>query len=145
LDAIETVHSFYGEYLQNLGSEVNVLDGIIRLITDNLRGDEIVAYVTSRHFSIHGLILSKLKIKVLGGRVYFVKPSSVDMDFNIDNLLFLDGGHDSIPLRDDHLDCLVLIDLPQRDLLEKAACAHNFQAHFRLVLLPISFRIRPEF
>jgi len=125
LDAIATVHSFYGEYLQNLRPKINVFGDIFGPVTEELKGHEIIAYLTTKHYGIHEIVISYLQAKAPKGRTYFVKPKSVDIELSLDNLVSLDGTYDSIPLRDNLIDLLVTIDLPKQDLLNSAGREWN--------------------
>jgi len=120
LDAIATVHGFYGEYLQNLRPKINVFAEIFGPIIEKLKGHENIAYFTTKYYGIHEMVIPYLQAKAPQGRTYFVKPKSVAVELNLDNLVSLDGTYDSIPLRDNLIDLLVTIDLPKKDLLNSA-------------------------
>ncbi|MCW4051731.1 MAG: PadR family transcriptional regulator [Candidatus Bathyarchaeota archaeon] len=118
LDAIKTVHSFYGKYLMTLPSNVNPVDGICRLLTDEMKGMRNIGYVTPNFSPIHERMIHALHDKVPEGNIYLVKPRSVRVKMNLDNLLFLDGAYDNIPMKNGYFDILVVVDLPKEELLE---------------------------
>jgi len=118
LDAIETVHSFYSEYLLGLPPEVSVFNSICRLLSSNLKGKGNIAYLTSTYSVTHEKMLCALHSAVPEGKIYLVKPSSLTVDLNLDNLLFLDGTHDNIPLRDGYVDLVIVAGFPEKDSLE---------------------------
>jgi len=118
LDAIETVHSFYGKYLVTLPSKLNPVDGICNLLTDEMKGTKNIGYVTPNFSPIHERMIYALHGKVPEGNIYLVKPRSVQVKLNLDNLLFLDGAYDNIPMKDGYFDLLVVVDLPKEELLE---------------------------
>jgi len=120
LDAIEIVHSYYGKYLRSLRTKVNIFDDIFSLLTGELKGDESIAYITITNSAMHRLVLFNLQKKVPEGKIYFVKPTSIATDLNIEDMVILRGNHEDIPLKDDHLNLLVVIDIPNEDLLETA-------------------------
>lgn len=120
MEAIKTVHSFYGAYLLSLIPKTNVFEEIHHLLTSKLKDDEIVVFITTDFSPIHKIILQKLHIKLPHGKVYLVKPSSLVVDVNFDNLLFLDGFYNNIPLKTDYADCMIVIDLPKEQYLERA-------------------------
>jgi DNA-binding PadR family transcriptional regulator len=120
LDAIKTVHSFYGKYLLTLPPEVNAFHKICSLLTDELKGRGNIAYLPATFSVMHERFVQAICNKMLGGKVYLVKPRLVDVELKLDNLLFLDGSHDNIPMKDEFFDLLVVVDLPRKDSLEDA-------------------------
>jgi len=118
LDAIKTVHSFYGKYLATLPSEVNPVDIICRMLTDELEGPVNVAYVASKYSRMHERMVHELHNRIPQGTIHFVKPKSMQMELNLDHLLFLKGSHDSVPMKDGYFDLLLAIDLPERETVQ---------------------------
>lgn len=120
LDAIGTIHSFYVDYLLDLPSKADVFDSVCDPLTSGLKGQKNIACVASEYSLMHERMICKLHGKVPQGKIYLVKPSSVAVDLKLDNLLFLDGTPDDIPLKEDYLDLLVVTDIPRRDVVETA-------------------------
>ncbi len=120
LDAIATVHSFYGDYLLSIRTKIDVFDLIVSKFTDDLKGQEQIAYLSNRFVGMDRLILNNLSQKVPNGKVYFIKPRSVVVEFTSDNLSILDGMYNDIPLKTDHIDLLVIISLPKKEFFDKA-------------------------
>jgi len=120
LDAIATVHSFYGAYLMSLAPKVRVLDDLIRLLTHQLKRDANITYLIIKKTGMHERMIRNLQGRVPQGQVLLVKPGSVAMDLSLDKSTILDGKYDDIPLKDGYADLLVVIDLPKKDLLEPA-------------------------
>lgn len=120
LDAIDIVHNYYGKYLRSLRPRVNVFEEIFSLLTGELKGHENIAYITTTNSAMHRLMLYNLQKKVPEGKIYFVKPTSIAADLNIEDMVILRGNHEEIPLKDDYLNLLVVIDIPNEDLLETA-------------------------
>ena len=54
------------------------------------------------------------------GEVYFIKPASLDIDLNIENLSCLDGTYQNIPLKNSHLDALLVVDVPSKKLIKNS-------------------------
>jgi PadR family transcriptional regulator PadR len=119
LDAIKTVHSFYGRYLLSLIPKINVFEEIYQLLTNELKGNEILVFITMGFTPMHEMIIQKLHSKLPHGKIFLVKPSSVIVELNLDNLFVLDGFYRDIPLRNDFADCMIIIDLPKREYLER--------------------------
>jgi DNA-binding PadR family transcriptional regulator len=114
LDSISTIHSFYGDYLLSIRSKVDVFGKILGFITDDLKGNENIAYVCNRFIGMDQMIVSQIYRKVPEGNVYLIKPSHVEADLILDKLSILDGDYDNIPLRSNHIDRLVSVSLPRK-------------------------------
>jgi DNA-binding PadR family transcriptional regulator len=117
-DAIQTVHSFYGEYLLNLPPKLNVFNRVSRLLAAGLKGKVSIAYVIDDYSVVHEKVLYGLQKQTPEGRIYLVKPNSLEVDLKLDNLLSLEGDCTSIPLKDNFLDLVDVISVPRKDLLE---------------------------
>jgi PadR family transcriptional regulator PadR len=121
LEAIATVHSFYGKYLMSLYPDINVFGDVLGLLAEGLEGQEKIAYLTSKYFGSHELIVSRLKEMIPEGRIYIVKPETVDIDVNLENVYVHTGSYDDIPFKNGFVDRLILIDLPNKDVVKEAA------------------------
>jgi PadR family transcriptional regulator PadR len=121
LEAIATVHRFYGEYLMGLYPEINVFGNVLGLIAEGLEGHETIAYITTKYFGSHELIVSRLKEMIPDGRIYIVKPDSLDISVNLENVYVHNGSYDDIPFKNGFVDRLILIDLPNKDTIGEAA------------------------
>ncbi|MCJ7634064.1 PadR family transcriptional regulator [Candidatus Bathyarchaeota archaeon] len=120
LDAIITVHSFYGLYLTNLIPKFNIIESLVHPFVDGLSGNENIAFITAKYSPMYDVLVSHLHQKVPHGKVFFIKPKSVQVDLRLSNLLLMDGSYGDIPLKDDYVNLLLAIDLPNEDALEKA-------------------------
>jgi DNA-binding PadR family transcriptional regulator len=120
LEAIATVHSFYGEYLQSLAPEINVFSNLIGFLTKGIHGDESLAYLTTKYFGIHEMILSILQKMIPEGSAYLVKPDDLNIKSNLENLTILNGEYNNIPFKNKFIDRLVIIDLPNAEILEES-------------------------
>lgn len=120
LDAIKTVHGFYGKYLMKLPPKVNAFDSICSLLTDELRGQGNIGYITSKYSVMHERTIRTLQNKAPQGKLYFIKPNPVQVDLKLHNLSFLDGAYNNIPLRKDYLDLLVIAGVPRKGSLATA-------------------------
>jgi len=101
-----------------LPSKLNPVDGICSLLTKGIHGKRNIGYVTPNYSPIHERMIHALHDRVPGGNIYLVKPRSVQVKLNLDNLLILDGSYDNIPMKDGYFDLLVVIDLPKEEVLE---------------------------
>jgi SAM-dependent methyltransferase len=120
LDAIATVHGFYSDYLQNLPAETSVFNKISRILSDSLSGKPDIGYVTSDYSATHEKILRELRKEIPGTNIYFVKPPSLSVDLDLQNLWFLNGAYDNIPLKQGYIDLLVIVGIPHGLALEKS-------------------------
>lgn len=120
LDAIGTVHGFYSEYLMNLPAKINVFNNICKTLSYNLKGKGNIGYVTPDYSVMHEKILHGLHCQVPEGKIYFVKPASLAVDLDLDNLWFLNGAYDSIPLRESYIDLLIVVGVPAERSLQKS-------------------------
>ena len=120
LEAIGTVHEYYGEYLMGLPAKINVLNRICRSLTRGLGQAATVGYLASEYSPFHEKMISILCDKVPEGKVYFIKPASLHIELEIENLSSLDGTHQNIPLKNDHLDALLVIDVPPKKQLKNS-------------------------
>ena len=127
-DAIFTVHSFYGMYLINLAPSVNIIDSIMKPLISALKTNENIAFVTSRYSPMNEVIVSYFHNKVPHGRIFLAKPKSVPSDLKLDDVLSMDGSYGDIPLKEDYVDLLFIIDLPEEKALGKA-----FKEWFRVL------------
>jgi DNA-binding PadR family transcriptional regulator len=120
LDAIDTVHGFYSEYLLNLPAETNVLSSVCKLLSSNVDRKGEIAFISPTYSAMHEKILHKLHNEMPQAKIYFVKPASLAVNLNFDNLWFLNGTHDSIPLRDGYLNLAIVAEAPEKDCIEKS-------------------------
>jgi DNA-binding PadR family transcriptional regulator len=120
LDAIATVHGFYSDYLLNLPAETSVFNKICRILSGNLSGKPDIGYVTSDYSVMHEKILRGLRKIIPETNIYFVKPPSLSVDLDLQNLWFMNGTYDSIPLKQGYVDLLVIVGVPHECSLEKS-------------------------
>jgi PadR family transcriptional regulator PadR len=120
VDAIKTVHTFYGTYLLGLIPKINVFEEIYRLLTNELKENEIIVFITKGFTPMHEMIVQHLHSKLPRGKIVLVKPGSLIVDVILDNLLLLDGFHNDIPLKTDYADHMIVINLPTNEHLELA-------------------------
>jgi len=121
LEAIETVHDFYGDYLLNLPAALDVFDRIGVSLTKGLNAKKNAAYVVAADYNpMDDRILSALGRRIPQGTLYLAKPLSVHVEPKIESPVVLDAAIDNIPLKDDYLDALMVRDIPPGELLENA-------------------------
>lgn len=120
LDAIETVHGFYSEYLLNLPAETDVLKSMCKLLSSNVDRKGEIAYNSPQYSVMHEKVLHCLHDEMPQAKIYFTKPASLAVGLNFDNLCFLNGTYDSIPLRSGFADLEIVVGVPEKDSLQKS-------------------------
>jgi DNA-binding PadR family transcriptional regulator len=118
LEAIQTVHDFYGDYLMSLYPEIRVFDDIFDWLTEGLKGDEKVAYLVTSNSPMHEMVIRSLSQRVPQGRMYVIASKNLTRELIIETGVLLRGGYDNIPLRDRFLDMILCISLPKIDFLK---------------------------
>jgi PadR family transcriptional regulator PadR len=120
LEAIATVHSFYGDYLRSLLPEINVFEKIIELLSENMNDDENLAYFTTKFFDIHELLLGILHKQNINGKTYLILPRNVKVETKLEGINVLDGSYTDLPFKDNHIHRLLLIDLPSQETIDES-------------------------
>ncbi|MCK4933640.1 helix-turn-helix transcriptional regulator, partial [Candidatus Bathyarchaeota archaeon] len=118
MDAIKTIHSYYGKYLEALPSAVNPISIICNILTNKLKDQVNIAYVASKYSGMHERMIRELHNQRPQGTIHFIKPSSMQIELNLDSLLSLKGSYDDIPMKDGYFDLLLAIDFPEREGLK---------------------------
>ena len=121
LEAIGTVHEYYGNYLMRLPPKINALNRIGRLLTRELEQGATIGYLVCEYSPFHERMIRILCDEAPKGEVYFIKPASLDIDLEIENLSSLDGTYQNIPLKNSHLDALLVIGVPSKKHLKNSA------------------------
>jgi SAM-dependent methyltransferase len=120
LDAIRTVHGFYGAYLMSLLPKINVFDDLVNAFTEGLKEYAKIGYVVSKPSRMNEVLLATIQKKFPHIKIFLIKPSSMAVDINLDNVTKMDGTYTYLPLKEEYVDLLVVIDLPKKDYLEAA-------------------------
>jgi PadR family transcriptional regulator PadR len=127
LEAIKTVHMFYGKYIIGLPDQVNPIHNLCGLLVDDLEGDTL-GYLIGKYSGMHEIMLHNLHEWIPDTIKYLIKPPSFQMKLKLENLIPIDGTFNNIPLRNNYLDLLVVIDLPSTNSLEE-----SFREWYRIV------------
>jgi PadR family transcriptional regulator PadR len=120
LEAIQTVHDFYGDYLINLYPKIRVFDYIFNWLTKGFKGDENVAYLVTNNSPMHEMVIRSLSQRIPQGRIYLIASKNLTRELKNESGVLLKGGYDNIPLRDRFLDMIICISLPKIDILKGA-------------------------
>ncbi len=120
LDAIETVHAFYGEYLLSLPNKTSIFGAFAKMVSPNAKEHCNIAYYAASPSPMHNRLIAALQSRLQPSEFYVIHPRKVNLNLTINNVISLSGDHDSIPLKERHVDLLVIEDLPNNQDPEKA-------------------------
>jgi ubiquinone/menaquinone biosynthesis C-methylase UbiE len=90
------------------------------LLSSNVDRKGEIVYVSPEYSVMHEKMLRGLHDEVPEAKVYFVKPASMTVDLSFDNLSFLNGTYDNVPLKSRYVDLAIVAKVPEKDLLEKS-------------------------
>jgi DNA-binding PadR family transcriptional regulator len=116
LEAIGTVHSFYGDYLLSIRNKFDVFDSILAPINEKIVTVKNIGFLFKKYTPLIGFYFRKIR-ETFDAQYYCLKPRGVVAEAFPDNVMVLNGEYDDLPLKDNHLDCLILIDLPEKSIL----------------------------
>lgn len=117
LDAIHTVHSFYGDYLLSIRKKIDVFDVILTPINEKIVTVKNIGFLFKKYTPLIGFYFRKI-IDTFDAQFYCIKPRGTDAEDFPENVMVISGDYNDIPFKDNHLDCLILIDLPEENVLE---------------------------
>ena len=118
LEAIETVHDFYGDYLISLYPEIKVFGDIFDWLTKGLKGNEKVAYLVTSNSSMHEMVIRSLSRSIPQGRIYILASKNVTRELKIESGVPMKADYVNIPFKDGFLDMIITIGLPRNEILE---------------------------
>ena len=118
LEAVGTVHDFYGDYLFSLYPKIKVFDEVFDWLASGLRGDEKVGYLIKNNSLMHEMVINNLHQRIPRGRLYIIVPKNDTRKLNVESVEMMRGEYDNIPLRDKFLDMIVTIEPPSNGILE---------------------------
>lgn len=108
MEAIGIVHDFYTEYLNNLPPESSAFTIISGILTKNLTKTSNIGYAATRFSGPLRKILNQIKEKVPDGKKYAISPDTEKLDLEIEDVFTVEGTFQDIPMKDNHLDLLVV-------------------------------------
>lgn len=117
LDAISTVHLFYGDYLKSLFPRVDVFGEIMGVLTNGLNEGDSTAYISHDFSGINQVLIRSIRKTNPQGKLYLIKPSGLDFSIDMENTNIIDGVYHDLPFKDDFIDRLVVIGVPTPETL----------------------------
>ncbi len=118
LEAISLVHKHYGEYLMSLYPKVDIVGDILNRLLKGMDGQKNIVYFTNQYYGMNTMMISRIQQMMPEGRVYLIKPRSVDITQDFQNVDIFSGNYGDIPLKDGFADILLIIDLPEEEQVE---------------------------
>jgi PadR family transcriptional regulator PadR len=108
IEAIRIVHEFYTEYLVSLPPKNSVFNIIGRMLTKNLSKTSNIGYAATRFSGPLRRILDYFRNNVPDGKKYAISPKAKELDLGFEDVFVVEGTFDDIPMKDNHLDLLVI-------------------------------------
>jgi PadR family transcriptional regulator PadR len=103
-NAVKIIHKKYIEYLGKLPPEKSAIRKLQRLLDAHVGGDHKILVVAPRVF--YDWMISAPCSKFKEGKIYLIKPSSVNVDMESANLSILDATAENILLKDNLVDAV---------------------------------------
>ena len=125
LDAISTVHLFYGDYLRSLFPKVDVFGDIMGMLTDGMLERDNTAYLSHNFDGINQVLIRNIHLNNPEGKLYLVKPSDLDLNIDTENTNIFDGLYHDLPFKDDFIDRLIVIGVPTPETLVESTKEWN--------------------
>jgi len=117
MDAIRTVHEFYTDYLLSLPPEHSVFNIMSDFLTSDMQTNLNVAYTATRFTGPVRKLISSLTKKITGN-IYAIHSNENGIDLDLENVSVLNGSFDDMPVKDNHLDLLIVTGNIRSDCLE---------------------------
>jgi PadR family transcriptional regulator PadR len=108
MESIRTVHDFYTEYLNSLPPENSVFNIVSQMLTEPLSKNSNIGYAATRFSGPLRKILGQLRSDVPDGKKYAISPKAKELKLEFDDVFVVEGSFEDIPMKDDHLDLLVV-------------------------------------
>jgi DNA-binding PadR family transcriptional regulator len=119
LGAIHTVHSFYGDYLLSLQNTINVFEEIIKPINQKIINPQKLGFIFTSFNPLVNFYLAKI-MDSFDCQFFYIIPRTLEIEKYSKNVVILNGEHQDIPLKNDHLDAIIMIDLPHEQYLKES-------------------------
>ncbi len=124
-EATELIHDFYEEYVSKLPPQF-FTERFQKMIGDITAGREAVACVISEPLTfLHREVLEGICVRPGAKLTYLIKPSHINADVSMPNLTVLNGAFDDLPLKENSLDAILVVDI--QDALPLKACCREFR------------------
>ena len=147
VEAIYTVHEFYGEYLRDLPPEKSAFMLMANHLAENLASDATIAYVAMKSTKPIKAVLSSLRIRLPEATLYVVGPRNIASEMELESLPSLEGSCHSIPAKNEYFDLVVLLAFSESEDLK--SCIHEWHRILKstgkvVIITPAALLKQPE-
>ena len=66
------------------------------------------------------MVIKSIHQKNPRGKVYLIKPSTLDFSIEMENVTVFDGANSDLPIKDNFVDRLIVIDVPSQETLNES-------------------------
>ena len=120
LNAIDLVRRYYNDYLQNLPPMINAFYALPLMLTDAMNKPCNITFVTARSSPTNDAILYSLQKSFPDCQINNIRPESENLDIKLKNKVSFDGEYDNVPLKDNSVDLLIVMGVPESKNLRKS-------------------------
>jgi DNA-binding PadR family transcriptional regulator len=118
LEAVGTVHDFYGDYLFGLYPKIKIFDEVFDWLMGGLKGSEKVGYLINNNSTMHEMVIHNLRRRIPQGRLYIIVSKKYTRKLNVESVEVIRGEYDNISLKNNFLDMIVTIEPSSKEILE---------------------------
>lgn len=120
MKAIQTVHRAYGEYLLSLPPERSVFSSISKEIVSEGMSQCKLVLIAENSSPMYQRLLKSIQDRLVDLRVFIVKSKALPLKLELDNVVYLEGNLENIPLKDGYVDILLAAHMPRNENMEKS-------------------------
>jgi PadR family transcriptional regulator, regulatory protein PadR len=120
MSAIQTIHRAYGEYLLNLPQEKSVFNSISKEIVDGENNQCKLVLIAESSSPMYQRLLKSIQDRLVDATIFVVKRKAVPLKLELDNVVYLEGDLENIPLKDGYVDLLLAVHVPRNENMEKS-------------------------
>ncbi len=120
MTAIQTIHGAYGQYLLSLPPEKSVFNQISKEIIKEEKSHYTLVLIAESASPMYQELLKGIKNRLVDSRIFIVKPKALQLKLELDNVVYIEGNLESIPLKDGYVDLLLTTHIPRNENIEKS-------------------------
>jgi DNA-binding PadR family transcriptional regulator len=118
MDAIHTVHEFYGEYLRKLPPETSPFTILSKKLFSNLNSNSTIGYVVNKLTKPISLVLKNLRTEFPDAIIYLIGPRDVISEYESESISTLEGACNDLPTKEGFFDLLAFPAFSGFDVIE---------------------------
>jgi len=120
MTAIQTIHRAYGEYLLSLPTEKSVFNHISKEIVEENKSHCTVVLIAESLSPMYQKLLNGIQDRLVDSRIFIVKSKALPLKLELDNVVYLEGNSENIPLKNSYVDLLLTVDMPRKENMERS-------------------------